>query len=109
MNTNLNSPMPAARSWSSESWAAIAGAIGSTLLLARRLLSFRAGRPESLGRADFYAELASLKDQVHAGQLAILERLDANQRALLAALERHGDRINALETGLARVDERTRK
>jgi hypothetical protein len=39
----------------------------------------------------------------------MLEKLDANHRELLAALERLATRINALEAGLARVDERTRK
>ena len=62
-----------------------------------------------MGRADFYAELAALKDHIHAGHLAILEKLDANHRELLAALERQGSRINTLESGLARVDERTRR
>jgi hypothetical protein len=41
-----------------------------------------------MGRADFYAELAALKDHVHAGHLAILDKLDSNHRELLAALER---------------------
>jgi hypothetical protein len=35
--------------------------------------------------------------------------LDANHRELLAALERLATRINALEAGFARLDERTRK
>ena len=63
-----------------------------------------------MGRADFYAEmLAALEDQIHASHLAILDKLDANHRELLAALERQATRINALESGLARVDERTSK
>ena len=41
--------------------------------------------------------------------LALLENLDANHRELLAALDRQVTRINAIESGLARVDERTRK
>jgi hypothetical protein len=41
--------------------------------------------------------------------LAILEKLDANHRELLAALERQASRINVLEAGHARLDERTRK
>ena len=49
-----------------------------------------------------------MEDNIHAGHLAILEKLDANHRELLAALERQATRINALESGLARVDERTR-
>ena len=62
-----------------------------------------------MGRADFYAELAVLKDHIHAGHLAILDKLDVNHRELLSALERQAGRINALESGLARVDERTRR
>jgi hypothetical protein len=62
-----------------------------------------------MGRADFYAELAALKDQIHAGHLAILDKLDANHRDLLAALDRQATRINTLESGLARMDERTAK
>ena len=48
-----------------------------------------------MSRADFYAELAWLKDHIHAGHLAILEKLDANHRELLAALERQASRISA--------------
>jgi hypothetical protein len=109
MNTSLNSPTSAARSLSSEGWAAIAGAIGSALLLTKKLLSPKSGKPELMSRADFYAELAALKDHIHAGHLAILDKLDANHRELLAALDRQASRINTLETGLARVDERTGK
>jgi hypothetical protein len=87
----------------------VAGVIGSALILAKRLLTAKAAKPEPMGRADFYAELAVLKDQMHTGHLAILEKLSANHRELLAALERQASRINVLEAGLARVDERTRK
>jgi hypothetical protein len=53
--------------------------------------------------------MLATRDHLHANHLAILEKLDANHRELLAALERQGTRINALEAGFARVDERTRK
>jgi len=109
MNTNLNSQIPAARSLSSEGWATVAGVIGSALLVARKFLTQKAAKPEPMSRADFYAELVGLKDHIHAGQLAILEKLDANHRELLGALERQALRINALEVGLARADERTKK
>ena len=109
MNTNLNSQIPAARSLSSEGWATVAGVIGSALLVAMKFLTQKAAKPEPMSRADFYAELVGLKDHIHAGQLAILEKLDANHRELLGALERQALRINALETGLARVDERSKK
>ena len=109
MNTTLTPQNPSPRSSASEGSAAVAGAIGSALLLAKKLITPKAAKPEPMSRADFYAELAVLKDHIHAGHLAILEKLDANHRELLAALDRLATRINALEAGLARVDERTRK
>ena len=109
MNTNLNTPLPAARGMTGEGWAAIGGAIGSAVLLAKKLLSSKAPKPDLLSRADFYAELVVLKDQMHADHLALLEKLGANQRELLSALDRLGTRISALEAGFARLDERTGK
>jgi len=109
MNTNLHSEIASPRSITGEGWAAIIGAIGSAFLLAKKLLSPKpAGKAELVSRADFYAEMLATRERLHANHLAILEKLDANHRELLAALERQGTRINALETGLARVDERTR-
>ena len=109
MNTNLNSQIPAVRNISGEGWAAIAGAIGSALLLVKKLGSPKPGKPEPVSRADFYAEMLATRERLHANHLAILEKLDANHRELLAALERQGNRINSVETGLARVDERSRE
>ena len=108
MNTNIHTQIPSPRSLTSEGWAAIGGAIGSALLLAKKLLGSKPGKPELMGRADFYAELAALKDHIHAGHLAVLEKLDVNHRELLGVLERQAGRISALESGLARVDERTK-
>ena len=108
MNTNLNSPLPVARSLSGEGWAAIIGAIGSAFLLVKKLLSPKPARPEHVSRAEFCAEMLATRERFHTNHLAMLEKLDANHRELLAALERLATRINALESGLARVDERTR-
>ena len=107
MNTSINSPIPATHSLSSEG--TVIGVVGAVALLMKKLLSSKPAKPEPMGRADFYAELAVLKDHIHAGHLAILEKLDTNHRELLAALERQASRINTLEAGLARVDERTSK
>jgi hypothetical protein len=108
MNTDLSSQVPAARSISGEGWAAIAGAIGSAFLLAKKLLSPKPPKPDLLTRADFYAELVVLKDQMHAHHLALLDKLGANQHELMAALERLATRCSALEAGFARLDERTK-
>jgi hypothetical protein len=99
--------MPAAHSLSGEG--TVIGVVGAVALLMKKLLSSKPAKPEPMGRADFYAELAALKDHIHAGHLAILDKLDANHRELLAALELQGSRISTVESGLARVDERTRR
>ena len=108
MNTNLNSPIPSPRGITGEGWTAIAGAVGSAFLLAKKLLSPKPAKAEPLSRAEFYAEMLASREREHSEHLALLERLDANHRELLAALERQTTRISALEAGLARVDERTK-
>jgi hypothetical protein len=107
MNTNLQSEIPAPHTLSGEGTAV--GLFAAALLLAKRLFAQKPARPELMSRSEFYAEMVTLKDQMHADHLALLEKLDANHRELLAALERQGARISSLEAGLARVDERTRK
>ncbi len=110
MNPSLNTPIAAPRSISGEGWAAIAGAVGSAFLLVKKLLGPKpASKPELLSRADFYAEMLAVRERINATHLAILEKLDANHRELLAALERQIARINVLDSGLARGDERTSK
>jgi hypothetical protein len=108
MNTNLTPPIPTPRSLTGEAVATAVGIMGSALLVAKRLFAAKPPKPEPMSRADFYDELLALKDQIHADHLAILEKLDANHRELLATLDRQVTRINALESALARVDERTR-
>ncbi len=65
-------------------------------------------KPDMVSRAELTAEMREISERIHADHLALLEKLDANHRELLAALERQAGRINALECGLARVDERTK-
>ena len=109
MNTNLQSQIPSPRAILGEGWAAIAGAIGSAFLFVKKLLSAKpATKPEPISRADFYAEMMATRERINATHLAILEKLDANHRELLSAVDRQASRVNELEAGLARVDERTR-
>jgi hypothetical protein len=110
MNTNTFSETASPGAGSSEP----RGVIG--LLLAAIILALRKyvqrmwpGRPEWISRDEFFAAMLDLNERIHADHLALLEKLDANHRELLAALERQATHINALEAGLARVDERTRK
>jgi hypothetical protein len=78
------------------------------LLAVRKCLQRKAAtHPELLSRAEFCAEMRGISDRSHADHLSLLEKLDANHREMLAALERQGARISALEAGFARLDERT--
>jgi hypothetical protein len=105
MNTNFNSTIQAPHSLAGEG--TTVGLFAAALLLAKKLLSPKAAKPDVLSRADFYAEMLATRERINATHLAILDKLDANHRELLTALERQGSRINTLESGLARVDERT--
>jgi hypothetical protein len=109
MDANVQSQVGASRGMSGEGWAAVAGVVGSAVLLVKKLLGQKAPKAEPMSRADFYAEMSALKDYIHAGHLAVLEKLDANHRELLAVLERQAGRLSALETAVARVDERTKE
>jgi recombinational DNA repair ATPase RecF len=109
MNPNLQSPIPSVRSITGEGWAAIIGAIGPAFLLAKKLLTPKLAKSEPISRADFFAETLATRERLHANHLALLEKLDANHRELLAALDRQATRVSALESSLARVDERTTK
>jgi len=102
---NTNSSLPAGHSLATDGTAV--GLFAAALLLAKKLFSAKPDKPEPMGRADFYAELAALKDQMHADHLALLEKLDSNQRELKAAWETHALQINTLAVRVARLDERT--
>ena len=108
MNSNLNTPIPSPRSLTGEGLAAAVGIIGSALLVAKRLYAAKPPKPDLVSRSEFFAEMLATREHINATHLAILEKLDANHRELLAALERQATRVNALETSLARVDERTK-
>jgi hypothetical protein len=108
MSTNLNTPISFARSITGEGCAAVAGALGSAVLLAKKLLSPKHGKAELMSRADFLAEMLDIRERLHANYLALLEKLDAHHRELLAALERLGSRVNSVEAGFALLDERTK-
>ena len=110
MSTNLCSETAAPPIASSEPRGLIAAFIGTAILAVRKYLRRKAAsKAELVSRAEFCAEMLATRERFHTNHLALLEKLDANHRELLAALERLATRINALEAGLARVDERTRK
>jgi hypothetical protein len=110
MSTNLFSETAAPPLATSEPRGLVAALIGIAIFAVRKCLKRKAaGKAELVSLEDFCAEMLATRERLHTNHLAILEKLDANHRELLAALERLATRVNALEAGLARVDERTRK
>ena len=83
-------------------------ALVALLLLAVRYLKRKlAAQPDAVTRAELCQAMRDISDRIHTDHLSLLEKLDSNHRELLAALERQGNRISALEAGFARLDERT--
>src|ERR1035437_7195700 len=110
MNTNLLSETASAPAVSAEPRGLVTALTATAMPALRNFLKRKAAsKAELVSRAEFCAEMLATRERFHTNHLAILEKLDANHRELLAALERQATRINALEAGLARVDERTRK
>jgi hypothetical protein len=110
MNTNVFSNAATPDGVSGEPRGFIGALAAAFLLAARNYLKRKAaGKSELVTRAELCAEMREISERIHADHLALLEKLDANHRELLAALERQAGRISALECGLARVDERTKE
>ena len=87
--------------------------IAGIVALAKKFLPRKqTPKPEYITRAEFHSSLDSTRDRIGASYLALADKLDAHQRDLLFAIERQGAnferRIDALESNLARLDERTR-
>src|SRR5437899_459933 len=68
--------------------------------------------PDHITRAEFHAGLEKVRDRIGASYLAMADKLDANHKEIMLALDRQGAaferRLDQLETNFARVDERTR-
>ncbi len=119
MIMSVLSQIPTPAPGSVESWLISATAVVSMALLFKKFLG-RSPGPESTApgwsdlkehREEWREEARQLRDSVETRINAVHGKLDAMKSELLAAGERRCDsihrRINELEAGLARVDERT--
>src|SRR5882672_6564740 len=92
-----------------EKWTAIAAIAGAVTLALKKLLTRKpAPKPEYITRTEFHQGLNSIHDRIATGHIVLANKMDAHHRELLSALDHQVTRINELETGLARVDERTK-
>ncbi len=115
------SQIPTPPSGSIESWLISAAAVGSLILLGMKLFVRKPPiEAEFVTKVEFRAvregverEINGLRDKIDARFLNLGEKIDEMKSELLIAGERRDvsihRRINELEAGLARVDERTLK
>jgi hypothetical protein len=68
---NTNPQIASSRSLTGEGWAAVAGAVSSAFLLAKKLLGPKPAKPELMSRADFYAEMLDIRERLHRNHLAL--------------------------------------
>jgi hypothetical protein len=113
--------IPTPASGAIESWLISAAAVGSLILLGMKLFVRKPPiEAEFVSKAEFRAfregverEINSLRDKIDARFLNLGEKIDELKSELLIAGERRDVsihlRMNELEAGLARVDERTSK
>jgi hypothetical protein len=80
--------------------------------VAKKYIRRQKPKAEYITRAEFQHEMSATRDRIGAGYLALADKLDANHKESLSALDRLAvmteQRLDRLETGLARVDERTK-
>jgi hypothetical protein len=88
--------------------------IAALVALAKKFLPRKQSpKPEYITRAEFHAGIESTRDRIGASYLALADRIDQHHTSLLTTLDRQGAnferRLDALDTAVARLDERTIK
>jgi hypothetical protein len=114
------SQIPTPPPGSIESWLIAAAGVGSLALMGKQLFVRKPSiDAEFVTKTEFRAfregverDLNSLRDKLDARFLTLAEKIDTLKTELLVAVERRGSsihqRMNELEAGLARLDERTK-
>lgn len=108
--TQIPTPPPG----SIESVALALAAIASLIVLGRKLVQRTPpGETVFVTKSEFHTQLDGLRDKIDARFLNMMEKIDTLKTELLNAVQDRGDslhrRVNELESGLARVDERTKQ
>jgi hypothetical protein len=98
----LLAQLPAPAPGAIENWLVGAAAVGSLALLAKKLLGRKAPEGDFVTKTEFHQEITAVRDKIDAHFLALTEKIEH------LGVSIHG-RLNQLESGLARVDERTKK
>ena len=94
--------IPNAQPGQLENWLIPAAAVASMALLFRKLFPRKRTDDAFVTRSELHHELNAIRDKIDARFLALSEKIEH----LGATLH---DRLNDIEAGLARLDERTKK
>ncbi len=95
-----------------EKWTALGALAAAITITAKKIFAAKAKpKPEFISRLEFHQQMDAVRDRIAAGYLALGDKLDLKSKELLTALQRQGtafeQRLDTLESNLARLDERT--
>jgi hypothetical protein len=92
----------------------IAGAVAAVLAKKRynRTRAPAAPKADLVNRTEFHQSLDAMRDRITASYLAVGEKMDQNQKELVSAITHQGvvieQRLDKLDTSVARLEERTK-
>jgi hypothetical protein len=85
-----------------------AAAVGSMVLLGKKLLPPKRTGADLITRAELHHELTAVHDKIDARFLALSEKIDRLGETIQGRLTQVELRLSQVESGLARLDERTK-
>jgi hypothetical protein len=92
--------------------ALLTAAIAAAAALAKKFLPRPKPKPEYISRAEFHDGLDKVRDRIGASYLALADKIEQQHNQVLTVLDHQGanleHRLDAIETTMARLDERTR-
>jgi hypothetical protein len=100
--------IPTPASGSIETFLLSAAAVGSMVLLGKKLLPRKPGGADLVSRAELHRELTAVHDKLDARFLALSEKIDHLGETIHACLTQVETRMSQLEAAVARLDERTK-
>ena len=108
----LLAQIPAPASGSIENWLLSAAAVASMAVLAKKIFARKPSEPEFVTKTEFHQEMKEVREKIEAGFLTTRDTIDQAKGYLILSAERQADsihlRLNNLESGLARLEERTK-
>jgi hypothetical protein len=91
-----------------EAWLISAAAVGSMILLGKKLLPGKRTGADLVTRTELHHELAAVHDKIDARFLTLSEKIDRLGESIHTRLAQVEVRLSQVESSLARLDERTK-